>query len=270
MNVLITGASSGIGRAVAAYLAERGFRVVGTTRNPSGLERAAMVPGIEYAALDVTDPESVRACVKRAVEVLGGIDVLINNAGISHVGPFEETPEDVARAVMETNIFGAAAMIRAALPVMRGQGRGLIINIGSLAGLMGIPFQSWYVAGKYALEGLTESLRLELCGQNIDVVLLEPGNIRTEISENRHRAEGVGPHYRAAFEPAARVIETSVDEAEPPEVIARLVHRIINMKKPGVRYPGGKGAGTIARLVKYLPSFLVEKILFRYYGLPRR
>lgn len=268
MKVLITGASSGIGRAAALYLSEKGFQVAGASRNPDNTaatsQNAAAFPSV---AMDVTDAASVKNGIAKAAEILGGIDVLINNAGVSHVGPFEEMSEEEGRGVMETNFFGAAAVAREVIPIMRRQGKGLIINVSSLAGFMGIPFQSYYAAGKFALEGLSESLRMELAPQNIKVVLVEPGNIKTEINSNRQRHETVPEHYRASYETVREIIEKSVDDAEPPEVIARTIHKIILSKNPKTRYPSGKGSVSINLLVRLLPQFLVEKLLMRYYRL---
>jgi NADP-dependent 3-hydroxy acid dehydrogenase YdfG len=151
-GVLITGASMGIGFAIARYLAEVNggdeFSVVGTTRNISTLTKENTKSPIKFVEMDVTDNSSIKNGIKEALTILGKIDVLINNAGISHLGPFEEMPDDQGRAVMETDFFGVVNVIRAVLPMMRENNGGLIINIGSLAGLVGIPFQSFYASAK--------------------------------------------------------------------------------------------------------------------------
>ena len=266
-NVLITGASSGIGRASALYLAERGCRVVGTARQPDRLPPSFLGDDrITYIALDVCDPNSVARGVETALARLGRLDVLINNAGISHVGAFEDMTDADGRRILETNFFGAVTVIRACLPHLR-QSRGLVINIGSLAGIMGIPFQSFYSASKYALEGLTESLRLETVHTGVRFAIVEPGNIKTEITEHRQVTPVTTDVYRVFYESTKRLIEQTLEEAEPPDVIARRVYQIITAKRPSVRYPAGKGAVMISLLVKLLPWFLTEKILNKYYGL---
>jgi NAD(P)-dependent dehydrogenase (short-subunit alcohol dehydrogenase family) len=267
-NVLITGASSGIGRATALEMGNRGCRVVGTTRHPDRLPPSYLEDDrITYIAMDVCDSASVYQGVEAAMDRLGRLDVLINNAGISHVGVFEDMTEDDGRRIMETNFFGAVTVTRACLPYLR-QSKGLVINIGSLAGIMGIPFQSFYVASKYALEGLTESLRLETAHTGVRFAIVEPGNIKTEITEHRQVTPVKTDVYGALFESTRRLIEQSLEEAEPPVVIARMVHKVISSQRPTVRYPAGKGARMISLLVKLLPWFITEKILNKYYSLP--
>ncbi len=268
LAVLITGASSGIGRATAEYLAGRGFTVTGTSRRGPKKPEPVGGNGTFYlVTMDVTDPASVSRGVKQAADLMGTIDILINNAGISHTGPFESVPEDEGRAIMETNFFGALNVTRAALPLMRERKSGLIINISSLGGIMGIPFQTFYVASKYALEGFSESLRYEVKHLGIDVALVEPGHIRTEIAGHRKDFPPGTKEYSAGYESAHRVIRESVDEAEPPAVIAGKIYRIISKRKPGIRYPAGKGSVMIALLVRLLPQVLREKVLLGYYGL---
>jgi len=265
-KVLITGASSGIGKAAAVFLSQKGFSVVGTTRNLSKLpEDIAASKMFHFVFMDVTDRVSVKRGVEEAAGILGGVDVLINNAGISNVGPFEDIPDEEGRRVMETNFFGLTSVTREVLPVMRSGGDGLIINISSLGGIMGIPFQSYYAASKFAVEGFSESIRMELLSQGINVVLVEPGNIRTGIGENRMVLSKVTSSYRKGYDSARQVIEKGVHDAEPPEVVARLIYKIIRKRSMKVRYPAGKGSGTIAFLLKVLPQRVKEKLLLRYY-----
>ncbi|MFO7558239.1 MAG: SDR family oxidoreductase [Desulfobacterales bacterium] len=265
-KVLITGASSGIGKAVAVFLAQKGFYVVGTTRNLTTLpEDPGASKMFRFVIMDVTDKASVRSGVEEAAGLMGGIDVLVNNAGISNVGPFEDIPEEEGRSVIETNFFGLASVTREVLPIMRNSGGGLIVNISSLGGIMGIPFQSYYAASKFAVEGFSESIRMELLSQGIDVVLVEPGNIKTGIGKNRMVLSGVSPSYQKGYDAAKQVIEKGVDGAEPPEVVARLIYKIIRKKSPKVRYPSGNGSGMICFLLKVLPQRVKEKLLLRYY-----
>lgn len=174
---IVTGCSSGIGRALAEQLLERGEMVALGARNFAVLEKLAADHGDRALALrlDVTDPESVAAAVAAAQDRFGGIDVLVNNAGYGHMGAIEETGEDVARALMETNYFGALRMIRAVLPPMRAREAGQIVNVGSVAGRVGFPMFSYYAASKFALAGLTQALCTEVEELGIKVTLVEPG-----------------------------------------------------------------------------------------------
>lgn len=174
---IVTGCSSGIGRAVAEQLLTRGERVALGARSLGPLEALAAPHGDRALPLklDVTDPASVAAAVAAANERFGGIDVLVNNAGYGHMGSVEDTPETVARALMDTNYFGALAMIRAVLPAMRTRGSGQIVNVGSVAGRVGFPMFGYYAASKFALAGLTQALGTELEPSGIKVTLVEPG-----------------------------------------------------------------------------------------------
>lgn len=272
-RVLITGTSRGIGEAIATFLTGKGFIVVGTSRNPKENTENKKI-SFPLVAMDVTDSGSVKKGVKDALDILGGIDILVNNAGISHLGPFEEMPDEQGRKIIETNLFGVANVIREVLPIMRKAGGGLIINISSLAGMVGIPFQSFYAASKYALEGWTESIRMELSPQNISVVLVEPGDIKTNIAQHHLVCETNSPHYSDPFRNACKVIRGNVDGAGPPGDVAKVVYKVIkkheNGKKPRVRYPAGKGAKINSLLLKFVPDVFKEKILTRYYDLHKK
>ena len=266
-KVLVTGASRGIGKAVALMLADEGYPVVGTSRFtaklPAPLTNHSM---LRFVSMDVTDPLSITKGVTEAAGILGGIDVLVNNAGISQIGPLEEMPEAQGRAVMETDFFGPAAVIRAVLPHQRKAGGGLIINVTSLAGRIGIPYQTFYCASKFALEGLSEALRLELYSQNIRVVIVEPGDIRTDIGDHRLLCEAEIPEYRPGFAAACEAINRSVGGAGPPEDVARVVLGVIRAKNPRTRYVAGKGAASTSLLMRVLPKRLVERLIRNHYG----
>ncbi len=180
---LITGTSSGFGRAFATYALEKGYNVVATARNPERLnDLVAQAPDRVLAlALDVDRPGDAAAAVGAALERFGRLDVLINNAGYGILGAVEETPENELRALMETNFFGAAAVIKAALPALRAQGSGAIVNISSLGGQLSFAGFSAYSASKFALEGLSEALAQEVAPFGIKVLIVEPGNFRTNL-----------------------------------------------------------------------------------------
>jgi NAD(P)-dependent dehydrogenase (short-subunit alcohol dehydrogenase family) len=266
-RVLVTGASRGIGKAIALMLADNGYPVVGTSRNTAKLPGSlANHPMLRFVQMDVTDVLSITKGITEAAGILGGIDVLVNNAGISHIGPLEEMPDDQGRAVMETDFFGAATVIRAVLPHLRKAGGGLIINVTSLAGRIGIPYQTYYCASKFALEGLSEALRLELFSQNIRVAIVEPGDIRTDIGNHRLLCEAAIPEYRTGFAAACDTINRSVGNAGPPEDVARVVCDVIRAKNPRLRYAAGKGAASTSFLMRWLPARLVERLIRRHYG----
>jgi NAD(P)-dependent dehydrogenase (short-subunit alcohol dehydrogenase family) len=272
--VLITGASRGIGAACARLLAQRGHRVFGTTRQ-TGPPPPPPVPGpgsLEMLQLDVDDDESVRAGVRSVVEQAGRLDVAVNNAGIGIVGPVEDTSEEEARAQFETNLLGAWRVCRAALPLMRRQGSGLIVNIGSIGGLAGIPFQAAYSAGKFGLEGLTESLRMEVRPFGIRVVIIEPGNIDTDATARSPYTRLRTVAYEEHLERATQTMIRGERKGARPEAVARLLERLMFTPRPRVRYTVGPAPERAAASVKrVLPSRLFERLLLPAYGLsPRR
>src|SRR6201993_4537429 len=179
---LITGVSSGIGRAIAGLLSQRGFRVFGTARGK--LEPKGPLEALELVSLDVRDDNSVRSCVRTVVDRAGRIDALVNNAGYTLIGSLEETTVEEAKQLFETNFFGVLRMTQAVLPFMRGQRSGRIVNIGSVVGFVPAPYQGIYCASKHALEGYFESLDHEVLQFGIHVSIIEPGFTRTNIAQN--------------------------------------------------------------------------------------
>lgn len=265
--VLITGASSGIGAACTRLLSERGYRVFGTTR------AAALPPGaqgIEWVTMDVESDASVEEGVRRVRESAGRLDVVVNCAGYGLAGAVEETTLDEARAQLETNLFGVWRVCRAALPLMRARGAGYIVNVGSLGGRIGLPFQAAYCASKFALAGFTESLSAEVRPFGIHAVLIEPGNFATGITAGRRLARGARESevYRESFTRALRIYEADEVDGPSPEPVARLVHRIINLPSPRLRYTVGPSSERLSLLAKaLLPGRLFERLLLRRYGI---
>src|SRR5690554_1269662 len=270
-TALITGASSGIGAAVAELLVEKGFRVWGTTRNPAKLAESA--PGhlreeIIFLKLDVTDEQSVSLGVEEFFQQAGRIDVLINNAGYGMFGPLEEFPLDKARVLFETNYFGALRMIQAVLPQMRAAGQGLIINLTSLAGKFVIPFQVHYSASKYALEALTEGLRQELRPFGIKVTAVAPGDIKTRFNDVTDWEMKEDSPYRQWAERCWRTIEENMEKAPAPRVIAEKIARLAEKKNPGPSYPAGDFLSVQLPLVnRFVPRRLREKLTRCFYRL---
>src|SRR5215469_12347627 len=192
---VITGVSSGIGRAIAGLLSQIGFRVFGSAR--AIVEPKVPLEEVELLSLDVRDDDSVRSCVRTAVDRAGRIDALVNNAGYTLIGSLEETTIEEAKQLFETNFFGVLRMTQAVLPLMRGQGSGRIINIGSVVGFVPAPYQGIYCASKHALEGYSESLDHEVRQFGIRISVIEPGFTKTRISQNsqlvNHRLDTYTP-----------------------------------------------------------------------------
>jgi NAD(P)-dependent dehydrogenase (short-subunit alcohol dehydrogenase family) len=261
--VLVTGASSGIGRACAELLAARGYRVYGASRRPSE------GPLVEPVAMDVTDDASVREAVARVIAREGRIDIVVNNAGFGIAGAIEDTSVEEAREQFDVNFFGVLRVCRAVLPVLRKQRASYIVNIGSIGGLIAIPYQGLYSASKFALEGLTESLRLEVRQFGVQVVLIEPGDHRTGFTNNRRRtaaSEGE-PAYRARFDRAVERMAADERNGPAPDAVARLLLRIVRKARPRLRYTAGPVPQRAAIWLKRLmPYALVETLMEYYYS----
>jgi len=238
-TVLVTGASSGIGQAIAQLLTERGFNVYGTSRKPTG----KLIP------LDVRSDDSVRACVDR----VGPIDVLVNNAGYSLMSAAEETSIDEAKAQLETNFFGAVRMVNPVLPAMRKSGAGKIINIGSLAGITAIPFSAFYTASKFAIDGYSEALWHEVRPFGIHVTVLEPGFIHTKIGETTQTAARQLAPYDGVRQRAQAALARQVQHGIAPEKVAATVLRAIESRNPKLRYRVGTDAAWLPRLKSVMP-----------------
>ncbi len=269
--MLVTGASSGIGKACAEYLFARRCRVYGTSRRTPRVEvrptPPEAVPLFQTIPLDVTSDTSVDHAVNLVLESEGRIDAVVNNAGFGLAGAVESTSIAEAREQFETNFFGTMRVCRAVLPAMRRQGRGHILNVSSIAGQIGIPFQAIYSATKFAVEGFTEALRLEAAPFGIRVVLIEPGDFRTGFTANRRRAEGADdPAYAERQASALHIMEHDEMQGATPEAVGRLVHRVIMMRFPAARYAVGPVTETIALALKrFAPSRLFEWGLAKYY-----
>ena len=263
--VLITGSSSGIGQSTAQLLAQQGFTVFATSRKPQAVEH---VPIVEALPLDVRSEESVKACVDTVLARAGRLDVLVNNAGYVLAGAIEEVTIEEAKALFETNLFGTMRTVKAALPILRQQRSGTIINISSLAGLVpGPPFCGIYSASKFALEAYTEHLWREVKSFGIRVSLVEPGSIKTKLTSNRQEAaERLGdydPWRRRAVEAMRRLEE----KAPEPGLVAKTVLSIIASESPKLRYRVGKDATWLPRLRQVLPGSLFEKQLRKTFDL---
>jgi NAD(P)-dependent dehydrogenase (short-subunit alcohol dehydrogenase family) len=260
--VLVTGASSGIGRATAELLAARGHRVFGGVRTARATRPLV---GVEVVALDVRDAASVKSCVDEVRSRAGRIDVLINNAGVNLVGAVEETSISQAQALFDTNVIGVLRMIQAVLPDMRRQGAGLIVNISSILGLIPAPFMGVYASSKHAIEGLSESLDHEVRAFGIRVVLIEPHYIRTNLDASAAQAEGRIDAYAPQRQRTAAVITHDTNTAPEPKLVAEKVLRSIEGPYR-MRRPIGQ-AVLLTWLRRLLPARLFEPSLRKAFAL---
>ena len=260
--VLITGASSGIGRATAELLAGRGHRVFGGVRGPATTRPLA---GVELVPLDVRDQASVKACVEEVLSRAGRIDVLINNAGVNLVGAIEETSIGQAQALFDTNVIGVLRMIQAVLPGMRRQGAGQIVNISSILGFLPAPFMGVYASTKHAVEGLSESLDHEVRGFGIRVVLIEPPYARTNLDASAAQAEGRIDVYAAQRRRTAAAITQNTNSAPEPRIVAEEVLRSIEGSHR-MRRPIGQAA-LLSWLRRLLPAAMFEPSLRKAFAL---
>ena len=265
-TVLITGASSGFGQVIARYLTQKGFSVWGTSRK-AGTEMSGS--DFKMIPMDVQNADSIRAAVKHIIDTDGRIDVLINNAGISLVSPLEETPLATMQAVMDVNLYGVLRVCQAVIPTMRQQKNGLIINISSIGGLMGLPFRGAYSASKFALEGATESLSMEMKPFGISVCMVEPGDFKTRIAQNRLRVDlADNSPYGHISTMVEEVANMQMEKAASPELLGPAIYSIVRKEKPKLRYRVGSFMEKLSVLLKkVLPGRLFEKIILGYYHL---
>jgi NAD(P)-dependent dehydrogenase (short-subunit alcohol dehydrogenase family) len=263
-TVLITGASSGIGRLTAELMSRHGWQVAATARDPAALDWA-QGPHVAAFRLDVTDEASVETAVAAVVQRFGGLDVLVNNAGFGLFGPLEgATREDIERQ-FRTNVLGPITLIRAVLPHLRARRGGTIVNISSIAGRTATPFASLYHASKFALEGLSESLRFEAALHGVRVKLVEPGHVKTDFFGRSFRLAR-HPAYEAALDNYMQWVYRQDRRAPGPEKVAQTILRAAEDGSARLRYPV-HGAAALA-LAALLPDALWRSLLAA--GMTRR
>ena len=232
--ILITGISSGFGKQTAELLAANGHTVYGTVRRD--VEISSAINGLK---LDLMEIDSIRQAVRTIVQKEGRIDVLINNAGMHTGGPIETSPIENIKLQMDTNFLGMVNLTREVLPVMRKQGGGTIINFSSIGGLMGLPFQAFYSAGKFAIEGFSEALRMEVRQFKIKIVLINPGDFHTNNSANRRNflaPTDTNDPYNEQYLKTMTIIEKDEGNGWEPKVLAKKLVKIIDCKNPRQRY----------------------------------
>jgi short-subunit dehydrogenase len=268
LTILITGASTGIGEACSKYLAAKGHEVHGTTRNATLVEKGNVSRNVEMHLMDVTNGNSVRECVASVMQKSHKIDVLINNAGMGMAGSIEDTDYDEFVKQFDTNVFGAIRVINEVLPHMRKARSGLIINIGSVAGFISIPYQAAYSAGKAAITSFTFSLRNEIRQFGLDACVVHPGDLKTNFTFNRKKTKK--SHEKSVyFKKMERSIEVMARDEQnggDPVIIAKVINRILKRKHPPVVVTAGMKYKLISFLFRIAPAKLRESIIASIYS----
>ncbi len=268
---LVTGASSGIGKATVEALLTAGATVYAAARRVERM-RDLEERGAKVVRLDVTDPASIQEALARVREQDGGVDILVNNAGYGSYGAVEDVPLEEARRQFEVNVFGLAELTRAALPGMREKGYGKVVNISSMGGKIYTPLGAWYHATKHALEGLSDSMRFELRPFGVDVIIVEPGIIRSEwggiARESALRFSGESA-YGDMTRKVTEVMEGAYTprSSSPPEVVAQTVLRAVTARRPRTRYATGKMARLLMTTRALLPDRVVDRLVAGSYGI---
>ncbi len=261
-TILVTGASSGIGRSISLYLTSKGFKVYGTCRNPKKYNFS------EYELLkcDINSSQEIEDTVNYIVDKEKNVDVLINNAGIGITGPLEETSNNDIKSAFETNLYGPINMIKKCIPTMRNNNKGLIINITSVLGYFGIPYRGVYCATKSSMEIIGEVFSMELKKFNINVVNVAPGDFKTDIVSRRINSKPNNfSYYNEEYSKSLKSANKNVENAWSPEIISKLIYNIINSKNPKIHYKVGKFIQKFSIVLKnILPDRLFEKILLYY------
>lgn len=263
--ILITGISSGFGEKTAELLAQNGHIVYGTVR-----KKITPKSNFHVLLMDLMNPDSIAETAKTVFDNEGRIDVLINNAGMHTGGSIETLPLEYVKMQMETNFMGMVHLSRLVLPMMRNQGGGTIINFGSIGGIMGLPFQGYYSASKFAIEGFSEALRMEVKQFKINVVVINPGDFHTNNSANRRgfivRSES--DPYQSQFEKTLSIIENDEAKGWKPQILAEKIVKIVECRNPKQRYIIASNEQKLAVVLKhFLPGKIFSKILESHYGI---
>jgi NAD(P)-dependent dehydrogenase (short-subunit alcohol dehydrogenase family) len=266
--VLVTGGSSGIGKSICLYLHEKGYTVYGTSRNP---QRYINDLPFKLVTLDVLDETTITPALKRIVDAEGKLDVLINNAGIGMLGSIEDSTAEEVKEIFDTNVYGILRTTQAVLPYMRERKTGLIINISSIAGYMGLPYRGIYSATKASVHMITEAMRMELKPYGVKACVVDPGDFATNISENRRVAHAgrSGSVYTKEINRIEAIINDDVVRASDPVLMGKTIEKIIKSSDPDVNYLVGKPMQKISILVRRLvPKKWFEKIIASHYKMP--
>ncbi|MFX0576017.1 SDR family oxidoreductase [Nocardia nepalensis] len=262
---VVTGASSGIGKATAAALVARGFQVIGTSRNPDSITAADRVADVEYRALDLTAPDSIR----RFVDGLDGVEVLINNAGESQAGPLAELPAAAVERLFQLNVLGPVALTQAVLPGMRSRGYGRVVMVGSMLASFPMPYRSSYVATKAAVRGFATAARFEESPFGVWITTVEPGQIDTGLRERRTKYITEDSPHTADFTRFMSKLDEQQAKGIAPERVAATIVTAVEAQRPQPLYAVGSNAPAMFALRRLLPRTLIEKLIANSYGLRR-
>ncbi len=261
---LVTGASSGIGLLTAQALRRAGYRVFGTSRKPM----PDTADGIAMLVCDVTDDASVQNLVAEVLSRTGRIDLLVNNAGLGLTGGAEESSVAQVQALFDVNLFGVIRMTNAVLPSMRRHGKGRIINIGSVLGIIPAPYSAYYAATKHAIEGYSESLDHEVRAFNIRVSVIEPAFVRTVFDQNGIKPDSLLAEYDRARADVDALLRDVMPKADLPAVVADVVVKAATDARPRRRYTAGKAAAQISLLRRFAPVAIFDRSLRKQFRLP--
>lgn len=264
-TAVVTGASSGIGKATAAALVARGYRVIGTSRKPEGIEAAARVPGVEYRALDLTDSASIETFVAE----LGEIDVLVNNAGESQAGPLAELPSDAIERLFRLNVLGPVALTQAVLPGMRARRYGRVVMVGSMIASFPMPYRSSYGATKAALKGFAVAARFEESPFGVWITTVEPGQINTGLRERRTKYLDEGSPHTADFTSFIAKLDAAQGKGITAAKVADTIVLAIEADRPRPLYAVGSNAPVMFAVRRLLPRTVLERLIARAHGLSR-
>lgn len=261
--VLLTGASSGIGKETVKVLLEKDFTVYASSRRVEKMTDLVLI-GAKVLAMDVSDDASMSKGVKEIIEKEGRIDVLVNNAGYGSYGALEDVPIEEGKYQFEVNLFGLARLTQLVLPYMRKQKGGRIINVSSIGGSIGEPHGAWYHATKYAVEGLSDSLRMEIKQFGIDVIIIKPGAIQTEWNaiarQNLMKVSGNTAYKDLAYK-HSNMLANADKNGSAPKVVARTIAKAISVSKPKTRYLTGSGAKIVLFLRNILSDRMFDRIM---------
>jgi len=267
--VLITGATAGLGRKCANFLTEKGYKVYGTGRS---VESGSKIDKFTAVKCDVLSDQSVESAIDFIIKKEGKIDIVINNAGRGMLGAAEDATIEECKALMDINFLGVIRVCQTILPLMRQAKKGKIINVSSLAGIMGLPYRSLYSASKYALEGWTESMRMEVKQFGIDVCLVSPGDFKSNIASGRIVSEdSYQSEYAQDFKKVEQKINASVDHGSDAELIVKSIYKAVKSNRPKLRYLAASPFQKFAvKLHFILPSSIFEKMMMKSSGIPKK
>ncbi|MEM8582707.1 MAG: oxidoreductase [Bacteroidota bacterium] len=264
--IVVTGASSGIGKAAALQFIQEGHTVYGVARRVEKMQDLVEAGG-HAMKMDVTEHEQVHTVISDIIAREGKVDVLVNNAGYAVYGPVEEISYEQAKRQFEVNLFGLAEVTKAVIPTMRQQRSGTIINVSSVGGKIYSPLGAWYHATKHALEGWSDCLRLELAEFGIDVVIVEPGAIKTEFGDAMDQQFGSteNSHYASLKKAMEQAIEHTYASGNfsEPEVIADTLSKVVRSNKPKTRYAAGKMANLSLRMRRLVSDRMFDNMVMR-------